>query len=295
MKFGAVLGLFSFVCLQTSCQSGPEKNADDRTLLWQVSGNGLSKPSYFFGTMHILCKDESAITPNFKKVIDNVGQVYLEIDMDDLVQMIGGMGDMAMKDGKKLSDLYSEADLAKIKAWFQAQGQMPYTMLEHFKPMLLSSMVSEAAMSCEAKDGMEMRIMELAQQRKLEIKGLETMAFQAGLIDSIPYEEQAKDLLEAIDSVEVQQKMMERLVKAYRSQDLDSLDALTKEDEGGVTSKYLDLMLYNRNRNWVAQFKGIASKMPTLFAVGAAHLTGEKGVLNLLRQQGYTLTPMLNK
>lgn len=293
MKMSFVMSLFAFLGISCSSQPVPEKALNNNTLLWEISGNGLKQPSYFFGTMHILCSSDATISPNFNKVINKVGQVYFEIDMDDLVQMIGGMGAMAMTDGKKLKDLYTEAEYEKIKTWFDKNGQLPFSMLESFKPLLLSSMVGEAAMSCPEKDGMEMRIMELATKKKLEIKGLETMAFQAGVIDSIPYEEQAKELLEAIDSAGNQKVQMDQLVQEYKGQNLDSIDALTKSEEGGV-SKYLDIMLYSRNRNWVAQFDAIAKEKSTLFAVGAGHLPGEEGVLALLRKKGYTLTPMKN-
>ncbi|MEO7311617.1 MAG: TraB/GumN family protein [Chitinophagaceae bacterium] len=293
MKLSFVMSLFAFLGLNCTSQPTPEKALDNNTLLWQITGNGLKQPSYFFGTMHILCSEDATISKNFNTVINKVGQVYFEIDMDDLGQMFGGMSAMNMLDGKKLKDLYTEAEYEKVKSWFDAHGQLPFNMIDGFKPLLLSSMVEEDAMACPQKDGMEMRIMELVNKRKLEIKGLETMSFQAGIIDSIPYEEQAKELLESIDSVGTQKKQMQQLVAEYKGQNLDSIDALTKSEEGGV-SKYLDLMLYNRNRNWVKQFDAIAQEKSTLFAVGAGHLPGDNGVLNLLRKKGYTLTPMKN-
>ncbi len=293
MKMSFVMSLLAFLGISCSSQAVPEKALDNNTLLWQVSGNGLQQPSYFFGTMHILCSADATISPNFNKVINNVGQVYFEIDMDDLVQMFGGMGAMAMTEGKKLKDLYTEADYQKIKAWFDKHGQLPFSAIESFKPLLLSAMVGEAAMACPEKDGMEMRIMELATKKKLEIKGLETMAFQAGILDKIPYEEQAKELLETIDSAANQKVLMKQLVAEYKGQNLDSIDALTKSEEGGV-SKYLDIMLYSRNRNWVAQFDAIAKQKSTLFAVGAGHLPGDEGVLALLKKKGYVLTPIKN-
>ena len=292
MKMTFVFSLLTLLGISCSSQA-PEKAANNNTLLWEISGNGLKQPSYFFGTMHILCADDAKISPNFQKVIDKAGQVYFEIDMDDLAQMFGAMGAMSMTGNKKLKDLYSEADYEKIKTWFTEHGQMPFAMMESFKPMLLSPMVSENAMACPQKDGMELRIMELATKKKLEIKGLETMAFQAGILDSIPYEEQAKELLESIDSVGQQKIMMAKLVAEYKAQNMESIDELTKSEEGGM-DKYLDLMLYDRNRNWVKQFDAIAKEKSTLFAVGAGHLPGENGVLNLLKKKGYTLTPLVN-
>jgi len=293
MKLNFVMSLLALVGISCNSQPALVKASDDNTLLWQISGNGLKQPSYFFGTMHILCSEDATTSPNLKAVINRVGQVYFEIDMDDLGQIMGGMGAMDMLDGKKLKDYYTEAEYEKVKGWFTEHGQLPFSMMENYKPLLLSSMVGEEAMACPQKDGMEMRIMSLAAKRKLEIKGLETMAFQAGIMDSIPYEEQAKDLLESIDSAGSQKKMMDKLVVEYKTQNLDSIDAMTRAEEGGV-AKYLDLMLYSRNENWVKQFDAIAKQKSTLFAVGAGHLPGEKGVLNLLRKKGYTLTPIKN-
>jgi len=293
MKMSFVAGLLAFLGISCSSQPVPEKAKDKNTLLWEITGKGLKQPSYFFGTMHILCSEDAGISPNFKTVINNVAQVYFEIDMDNMADMFGSMGDMAMKDGKTLKDFYNEAEYEKVKNWFSKHGQLPFSMIENYKPMLLSSMVGESEMDCPEKAGMEMSIMQLATKRKIEIKGLETMSYQAGILDSIPYEEQAKELLESIDSVHAQKIMMAKLTAEYKSQNMDSIDLLTTSDEGGV-NKYLDIMLYNRNRNWVKLFTGIASRKSTLFAVGAGHLPGENGVLNLLKKMGYTVTPLKN-
>ncbi len=287
----AALTAFFSSCSQPAAT--PERQKTNNTLLWEISGNGLTKPSYFFGTMHILCSEDAIISPGLHSVIDQVGQIYLEIDMDDMMQIFGGLGSLTMTGNKKLSDLYTPEEYAKVKAWFDKNGEMPFSMLEKYKPMMLSSMIETKAMSCPQQDGMEMQIMAAASDRKLEIKGLETMAFQAGMLDSIPYEEQAKELLQAIDSIQTQKKMMQVLIREYRMQNLDSIEALTVGEEGGM-DKYLDLMLYNRNRNWVNQFPNIAKEKSTLFAVGAGHLPGKNGVLNLLRQKGYTVTPLVN-
>lgn len=294
MRFSLLMA--AITAFFTSCSQPavtPERQKSNNSLLWEISGNGLSKPSYFFGTMHILCSEDAIISPGLQTVINSVGQVYLEIDMDDMMQIFGGLNSLTMTGDKKLSDLYTPEQYSKVKAWFEKNGDLPFSMLERYKPMMLSSIIETKAMSCPQQDGMEMQIMGAASGRKLEIKGLETMAFQAGMLDSIPYEEQAKELLQAIDSVQTQKKMMQVLIREYRMQNLDSIEALTVGEEGGM-DKYLNLMLYNRNRNWVNQFPNIAKEKSTLFAVGAGHLPGKNGVLNLLRQKGYTVTPLVN-
>jgi len=136
--------------------------------------------------------------------------------------------------------------------------------------------------------------MKEAGERNLSIEGLETALYQAGLFDSIPYKQQAESLLKAINGADKDDETIAKMLEAYRAQDLEKLEQLTVSEEGGMEG-YLDLLLYNRNHNWVEKFGSITSQGSYLFAVGAGHLPGERGVLNLLRQKGYTVKPVNNE
>jgi uncharacterized protein len=288
--------LVPLLALVSSCR-GQEKLPDEpggRTLLWEVSGNGLAKPSYFLGTMHILCAQDAAISPQVQMVMDRVGEIYFEVDLDDMVQLFGSLKAMAMKDGVKLSDLLSTEDYEKVKTYFSDKLPLPFSMLEAYKPLLLSSMIAEEQMPCESTNGMEILIMGEASKRGLDIKGLETMEYQAGLFDSIPYSVQARELVKAIDSLAVDNDAITQLLKVYREQDLEGIERLTIEEEGEIQEN-IDLLLYGRNRNWAAMFGEIAKKGPVLFAVGAGHLPGQQGVLQLLKKQGYLVRPIKNE
>ena len=138
-----------------------------------------------------------------------------------------------------------------------------------------------------------MKIIDEAYAQKKETKGLETIAFQASIFDSIPYEEQARDLLKSIDSLPQQQKMMSEMLGVYKQQDIEKLNEMSVSEDSSINN-HLDLMLYKRNDNWVNQFPNIASQKSTFFAVGAAHLGGEKGVLKLLKAKGYTVKAIKN-
>lgn len=291
------LAMAALAVVSLGCKSQPAAiaNADNNnTLLWEVSGNGLAKPSYVLGTMHILCAQDANLSPQLRQVLDAVAQVYLEVDMDDLGQMFGSLKAMAMRDGTTLSDLLTPEEYQRVEAFFNKKGPLPFKMLERYKPMLLSAMVVEQQLPCEKANGVEMMLMAEATSRKQEIKGLETMEFQAGLFDSIPYSVQAKELLKAIDSMGQEKASIDSLLLAYRQQDLALIEKVSMMDDGSVGAN-LDLLLYGRNRNWATQFGPIAQKMPTLFAVGAAHLPGSQGLLDLLRKQGYTLRPLKNE
>ena len=269
------------------------------TLLWQISGKNLSKPSYLFGTMHVLCADDARLSDSLRAVISRCDEVYFEIDlskMTDLGAMMNSIKYMRMNDSKRLSDLIDSASYRKVKAYFSQHASMlPFGMLERFKPMLISAMIEETDMECKSTDGMELMIMqEMRQYNNKPVNGLETIEFQAGIFDSIPYEEQAKELVNYIDSAAEYKQMNQDLATVYRNQDLDKIDALTAKGDPGM-SKYMDLLLYDRNRKWAKALDGgLFSGKSLLVAVGAAHLPGENGVINLLRKEGYTLNPVKN-
>jgi uncharacterized protein YbaP (TraB family) len=137
--------------------------------------------------------------------------------------------------------------------------------------------------------------MKLAHQYHKEIKGLETAAFQASVLDKIPYASQAKELLYSIDSVKNTQIETDEMIELYKEQDLDKLTAFSLKTEGGTSSEIQDVMINNRNKNWVEKFPEITKDKSILIAVGAGHLGGKEGLLNLLKQKGYTIRPIENK
>jgi uncharacterized protein YbaP (TraB family) len=286
--------LFALVSVSVFAQNNKENN----TLLWKISGNGLEKPSYLFGTIHMLCADDALLSDNLKKVISECDEVYFEVDMDNLFEMLGAMNKMKMTGDTTLRDLLSEADYKKVKLFFETKGPMlPFSMLETYKPMLAASTIEEGSLPCENTAMMEQVIMTEAKESNKKIKGLETMSYQAGVLDSIPYKLQADQLVSYIDKAnkgDDDDKEMKEMFDAYKSQDLHRLEKLLIETDVSI-SGFTDILLYHRNENWVKKLIPLLPKKSLLIAVGAGHLPGEKGVINLLRKEGYKLTPVENK
>lgn len=288
--------LFCAVALGLNAQKSTNKSTAKseplaNSLLWKISGHGLAHPSYLFGTMHILCSDDAQLSDSLEYVIRTTDKVYFEIDMDNMMEMMGALRYIRMNGNQKLADLLSEVDYKKVKDYFTKNPAMiPFSMMEKFKPYFIASMLSEQKMDCPQKDGMEQVIMTYAKKHSKEIKGLETAAYQASIFDSIPYKTQADELVKMIDSIDVKSSDDNDLEDVYRSQDLTKIQEMVmKEDD---INESLDLLLYNRNKNWAVKINDIIQSTPCLFAVGAAHLPGDLGVINLLKKQGYTLTPV---
>src|SRR5258708_20332526 len=95
---------------------------NNNTLLWKISGNGLQKPSYLYGTIHLLCADDAVLSVNMKKAISNCDEVYFEVDLDNMLGMLLAMNKMKMKGDTTLHDLLRDNDYKKVKDYFQIKA-----------------------------------------------------------------------------------------------------------------------------------------------------------------------------
>jgi uncharacterized protein YbaP (TraB family) len=299
-KYIAWLTGFLTAAIGISCHAQKQSQTTSQppvahTLLWRISGKGITRPSYLYGTMHVLCADDAVLSDSLKAVIAHCDELYFEINLSDMAGMLASMKYMRMNDSKRLSDLLKPDDYAKVRDYFAKHASLlPFGMLERFKPMLISGLIEQQGMDCQTSDGMELMIMKEGRPYHKPVKGLETAEFQAGLFDSIPYELQAKELVNYIDSADENSKMMRDLVTLYKNQDLEGIDKLSQKDDNGI-SGYMDMLLYNRNRKWAKELDSVLTKRSVLIAVGAAHLPGANGVIELLRREGYTVEPVKNE
>ena len=277
----------------------PEKQKPlEKSLLWKISGNGLSKPSYLYGTIHMICEDDAALGDSLIAAIEKSDRVYFEVDMDNIMEIFTAFKDFKMRGDTTLADLLSKADYEKVKEYMESKSTLlPFSKLETYKPMLASSLLLEQGAACEQSVAMEQLIMQEAKRYRKRIEGLETMSYQASIFDSIPYKLQAEQLLKYIETGDKQSeadKQFEEMVEAYKAQDIEKLGDYISQDGDGL-GDYGDILIYNRNRNWVEKLKRIMPGKTLTIAVGAGHLAGEQGMIKLLRKEGYTVKPVKYK
>lgn len=267
------------------------------SLLWKITGNGLSKPSYLFGTIHIIDKDDFFFTEEMQKAFGSCEAVTFEIKIDDMMNlgaMFSVMKNINMDNGVSLRDLLSEEEYKMVKNHFD-QMNFPFFIAERMKPMFLSAMASGEGSPESMKLGKtvsyELELMNNAKKQKKPISGLETMEFQMGLFDSIPYDVQAQMLVESIKVGSTGGDDLEEMTRIYKSQDIEAMQSMMSSDTEGI-GRYEELLLTKRNENWIPKMKTQMKDKAVFFAVGAGHLGGEKGVIQLLEKEGYTLTPV---
>ena len=214
--------------------------------------------------------------------------------MFDMGKAMGMMTKAFMSDGQTLRDLYSEEDYNLIKAHFEDLG-LPMMLLERIKPMFLTVFASgdvemgKGLGEQESTKSYEMELYALAQESNMDVSGLETIEYQMSVFDSIPMEVQGQMLLETIKSDEEDDAFKE-MIKIYTSQNINAMVTMMSEDEG--IGGFEDILLYTRNKNWIPVIEEKMRDTQHFFAVGAGHLGGKDGVIDLLKKEGYTLSPL---
>ena len=279
---GALIAAFGFIVV--NAQSPAEK-----ALLWEVSGNGVASPSYLFGTIHIMCADDLKMPEVVKRRFDASKQLFFEIDMDDPDMMKEMMLGMQMNGNATLENLMGK-NFDTASAIFQSKTGIPLKMLNSAKPFLLMSMIFPSLLGCTPQSW-EGEFQQMAQEKELEINGLEKLSDQMDVFEKIPYKVQSEMLIKMLLNLDSSKMAFNKMIDIYKTKDINKLHEMTTSDKD--FGEYEGILLNDRNRNWIPVIGEQAKKMPTFFAFGAGHLGGDKGVISLLRKAGYTVKPVL--
>ncbi len=270
----------------------------DKALLWQIKKKG-HQPSFIYGTIHLINAEDFFFPEHTESSLAKTSKIVYEINMDDMNDMNAAMGLMTkafMKDGVKLSDLLGEEDYSVVAEHFENMG-LPMVFLDKIKPLFLTVLAGDDMDPMALSDGSilsyEMELDKLATDQGLSKGGLETIEYQLGIFDQIPYQDQAQMLLESIKMTEENDaSALDAYGTIYKSQDLKKMHDMTLEEESGMED-FAEILLYDRNRNWIPIMEELTMKESVFFAVGAGHLGGTKGVLALLKDRGFTVEPVL--
>ncbi len=282
----------------TTVEVSPASPSDElsKSLLWEISANGLEASSYLYGTIHLINKEDYFLPEGTLTAMDVSEEIFFEIDMtemSDVSQLMPLMQKAYMDDNLTLKDLLDEKEYALVQTHFDKLG-LPLFFLERIKPMFLTVFASGDMNPGDLQSGKvvsyEMEFAKIADQSKKEVKGLETIEYQISIFDSIPYADQAAMLIETIKAGDTGNDQFERLVELYKNQDVAGLYSEMQADDS--IEEYEDILLVQRNMNWIPVMEDNMKLKRTFFAVGAGHLGGPKGVINLLRDAGYTVTPV---
>lgn len=271
-------------------------------LFWEISGNGLEKPSYLFGTHHVATITILDSIAGFKDALTAVDKVYGELDMK-LVQspesqqtMLGYT--MATPDSLLTSILSASQVDSLDKVIKHYMGPMASaSQFANFKPALVSTVLGLAQTQAafptfNPQQQLDGEIQARAIAAGKEIYGFETVDEQCKAMFGTSIIDQANSLMEIVRNINKAETIALRLANAYVSGDLNTMLTIMEDPANGNDSEWAERMIYKRNTNWVRILAGLLPTASVLIAVGAGHLPGEKGLINQLRNEGYTVKPV---
>lgn len=258
------------------------------SMLWKISGNGIENPSYIFGTFHMLCPEQLIIADKIRDAIDACDRLVLELDFDDPNLMASMQQGMMFTDGTSAKDYLNEEEYQLVSGFFTEKMQMPFQMIASIKPFFLSALTMIYFMDCQPAS-MEQKLTEIAGK---EVLGLESVEEQFNFIENISLEDQKSMLISGIEDLDEMDEMTDKMVQTYLEEDLAGIQSITEEY---MTEDYVELndeLIVSRNNDWVPKIDKLIHENSCFIAVGAGHLGGELGLLNLLFKKGYVVAPV---
>lgn len=259
-----------------------------QSLLWKISGKGLKKPSYLYGTIHIQDKRVFSFEPIVEEKLKECDAYSMEVLLDELDKE-SIQNAMLMKD-VTLDKLMSKEDYDFLDKFIKEKTGMSLFLFNKTKPFFIMSQVMQAGMSKDKEMPLDMYFLDLAHKANKKTLGIEKFEEQMAAVDQISLQEQVRMLLESAKDTVKEGDSFDKLLEAYLSENLDQM--LTLSNDSTMPANFNEAFLTNRNIRMAQQIAKFSKKQTTFNAIGAAHLGGSKGVLELLRQKGFTVEPV---
>ncbi len=272
-----------FVCLTAT------GFAQEKSLLYSVKKDG-SETSYLYGTTHLIADSAFYFSSKLEKTLAKADLLVLEIDniMDQQKA-----SDLLVLDSGSMFDLFTPAQADSVVNWGSTLLHMkPEVFRKGFekkKPFVLLQIGMQNSIEGRARS-YELELMSRALNNQQPIEGLETMEYQISLFDQLPDTIIREMIMAQIRDPEGGRAEQRKLTELYINRDVEALAELIEtsdEMEGSV-----DALLYQRNRNWIPVMMKLMETRSCFFAVGAGHLGGKNGVIQLLQHAGYQVTPL---
>lgn len=277
MKIGLVLGslLVSFIA--------------NSQLLYEIKSKNGQHTSYLFGTIHLMPKDKFNIDSTLTAAFNSSNMIAMEVDLNmDLAQKIELAKETILPEGKTLRDICTEAQYQLIYTYAvdsNGMSKKKFKRYSRLKPFFFSSALLQE--SIENTKSYELEFGEMAKKESKKTMGLESIQVQMQTINTVSLEDQVRMLIDGMK----QPQGYDAMLSNYLNESIDALytDIVT-ESEG--FPDFVENFLNKRNTQWIPVIMDQIERENTFIAVGAGHLPGPNGVLELLRAKGYRITPI---
>lgn len=258
----------------------------ENSVLWKIEHSELKEPSYILGTLHMMCKDDFEISEKIIRTLRNVDALVLEINLSD-PEEIKSMQE-SMKNPKKISDELSKKQFEELDTLVTDVMGASLTNFDSYGLSILNIIMIQKMLPCKQIKSLDNELMLLATEKQKPIYSLEKVSEQMEIMkNAYPTAFALKQIL----LFESYKKDFNEAITAYKNEDISTTVNLISKDIY-MDENATNLMQINRNKNWIEKIPKMMNERSNLFAVGAAHLTDSYGIINLLREKGYTITPV---
>lgn len=274
--------------LIVSFSQAQDKIKLENSVLWKIEHSELKEPSYVLGTLHMMCKDDFEISKKISQTLQNVDALVLEVNLSDKEE-IKSMQE-SMKNPKKISEELTKKQFEELDTFVTKIMGTSLTNFDTYGLSILNAIMIQKMLPCTEIKSLDNELMLLAAEKQKPIYSLEKVSEQMEMLKrAYPTEFALKQIL----LFESYKKDFSEAITAYKNEDIKTaVNLLTKDIY--MNENATNLMQINRNKNWVEKMPQMMKERSNLFAVGTAHLTNKYGIIHLLRQIGYTVTPVFN-
>ncbi|MBK8567146.1 MAG: TraB/GumN family protein [Saprospiraceae bacterium] len=256
-------------------------------LLWKIEGESLPSPSYLFGTMHV--RDRRAFTQLeivYEKMMDCQGYAA-EFHLDEHLG-VNEAFTMQLPEGQLLSSFFSPKEFKRYHNLLLKSTSLDLDNFERMLPFVVMNLATEHLLSMDMPDPLDQHLWQYAKQMGRSLHGIETFQEQMAVLAQIPLETQVKMLGGLCSNVGKFRHYLRRLAAHYEAGELKLLYKMVKRN----TKDLRHLMLYQRNEIMAERIADLIQQQSAFISIGAAHLSGGKGVLRLLKKKGFSTRPI---
>ena len=286
--------LSAMLCLLLTSVLSAQNTKGENSLLWKVTGKGLSKPSYLFGTYHFLSNGFVDTIPAIKRAYATSEAVVGELVMDSTIRR--PMMEASVLKGITLQKLLPDTLYTKTSVWFKEEAGLDLIKLDQLNPLTI--MTVALAITHQKyfpnKPGevqLDSYFQEMAKKDGKKILGLETIEMQiSAMFKQLTLARQVEILNETLKEKDGLKSAIAVMNKAYIGNDLYALQQLMYAET--YKPEEMKPLLDDRNDHWMKQLPKLMKEQSLFVAVGALHLVGESGLVNQLRKKGYTVKPI---
>lgn len=260
------------------------------SILWEISGNGLPQSSYLMGTLKFIGEKEYYMPGNVPALMKGCKAFAIEDQVDHHAQHELNKA-LHFSSGQSLSTVLTATDYALVKDLFQKEFRVSSKSFEkkysHIKPLALSIIMTRLSLGEKLKF-YDIELLRMAKDYGLEAYSLESIEREAEAINKFPIEEQAKALVHSASNFTLQKEEYKKLMADYPKGNLEEIFEYTLHPTEN-SPLFLEEFYYKRNEEWLPKIEKMMKDNTTFFALGLSHLEGSRGLLALLKAQGYEL------